>query len=261
MAEEEGTALHLRGSNSLRATAALVAEAFMKETPGAIVVVEGGGTTRGLKALLDGTADLAMTSSALQQGTLSRATAEGVELVRHVVCYNAIAPIVHPDNPVQSVTLRQLEKIFTGRIVNWKTLGGEDQPISTLVHGPASGTQETWRAAVLKPGSVLTPRAEVLNSAKTLKRVAGNRGSIGYVAAALVDDDVRLLAIDGVVATPETVGEGHYPVLQELAVVGRKGEEGRIAPFLRYFLDAEKGQAIVIRVGLSPAPATGEGKP
>ena len=144
--------LTINGSTTILPFAQVAVERFMASRPEVRISLSGGGTGNGIKALIDGTADIANASRAIRQGEAERARGKGVNPVRFVVALDCIVPIVHPGNPVRSLTLDQLKKIYTGEIVNWKEVGGEDAPIAAVGRDSSSGTYGTWQEMVVERG-------------------------------------------------------------------------------------------------------------
>jgi phosphate transport system substrate-binding protein len=184
-----GTAatLQLTGSTTLLPRMQRAAEAYMGLHPARIVINGGCGTTRGYKALLDGTTHVAMASSKAPGDMTAVAAARGLAFRETVVARDAILALVHASNPLTMASLRDLRNIFTGRIANWRQLGGIDAPIDVLVGPPAGGVSASWRGMVLGADDTLLPSARVLPMAERIARVAAQPYAITYVAQTTVD--------------------------------------------------------------------------
>jgi ABC-type phosphate transport system substrate-binding protein len=126
-------AVHVRGTEVLVPMAQYMAETYMRDHPGSTIVVNGGGTFKGYKSLLDGTADIAMVSSSEQENVNNLFSKDSPHLAKTVVGYTAIVPVVHPNNPLQNISLERLRDVFSGSIKNWKQLGGQDAAIVILI--------------------------------------------------------------------------------------------------------------------------------
>ena len=130
---------------------------------------------------------------------------------------DGIAVVAHPDNPVGGVSLEQLRKIFSGAIANWKEVGGEDKPIVVIGRTAASGTREFFSSAVMQ-GDGVKARECFDGNADVQACVLGTPGAIGYVGLGFLNG-LKVLAVEGVQAGPETVAAGAYPVSRPLFMV------------------------------------------
>jgi phosphate transport system substrate-binding protein len=200
-------ALQLSGSTTLLPRMQRAAESYMRVqmfSDAARIVINGGcGTARGYKALLDGTTDIAMASGAVPADLAAAAAARGLAFRAAIVSRDAILPLVHAANPLDSLTLLQLRNIFTGRIVNWRGVGGPDAAIEVLV-GPASGgVSASWHKTLLGDGDTCTPLARVLGMDERLARLAKRPDAITYLAQmALPLRGLKVLRVGGIAAAP-----------------------------------------------------------
>lgn len=178
------TAIHLRGSDNLAQVLRVVVERFMDENPGTLLALSAGGTVRGFKAIIDGTCEMALASSAMPEEQSRLATKAKITLRSEIIGSDAILPLVNADNPLPSLTLEQLRRIFAGRVSNWAELGGNNRPITVMVMDPGSGTAATWREQVLA-GTPLSTRAIIVRERESALRVAADSGAISYRAEIL----------------------------------------------------------------------------
>ncbi|RRD63712.1 phosphate ABC transporter substrate-binding protein [Fretibacterium sp. OH1220_COT-178] len=250
--------LTINGSTTILPFAQVAVERFMASRPEVRISLSGGGTGNGIKALIDGTADIANASRAIRQGEAERARGKGVNPVRFVVALDCIVPIVHPGNPVRSLTLDQLKKIYTGEIVNWKEVGGEDAPIAAVGRDSSSGTYGTWQEMVVERGDVqgrksrVAARTQVVaSSGAMVGTVAGNRFAIGYDGIGYVDDTIRALSVEGVAPSAENAKAGRYPLSRELYMYTAGEPAGDAKSFIDYML-SQDGQRIVEDEGFIP---------
>lgn len=246
----ETASIHLRGSTSLLTAAQKVAEAYMARNPDTAVVVRGGDSGPGLKALLDGTADVAMVSAAIPPDVIKRAKALSLALSVRMVALDAVVPVVNPANPLASLSLDQLRALYRGAIDDWSTLAGGTGGVTLLALPPVSGTAVAWKAAVLGDG-VQTPRAQAVNAAQMKKTLAADPGAIGYLGLAAVDASIKPVAIDGVPGTRQTVQDGSYPLRRELSLVTTDKSGKAVADFVAFFTSPE-AQTLVAGSGLLP---------
>jgi phosphate transport system substrate-binding protein len=233
-------AVHLRGSSNLVPMAQYMAETYMRDQTTATIVVSGGGTYRGYKALLDGTADIAMVSSAPQEDVQHLLGDKPPAFKSTVVGYTAIVPVVHPTNPLRNVTLAQLQGIFTGRINNWKSLSGKDMPIRVLIGAPSDGLTETWRLSVIGRDSPFTPKSQVMDVGQRLSKVAAQADSITFISVGELAAGVRALPVNGVNASNDAVRDGRYVLGAPLMLVTLQQPSQATQNFVRYFSTPNK---------------------
>lgn len=192
------SAVHLAGSTTMLSRMRRVAEAYMGERPAArIVVIDGGGTARGCKALLDRTVDIAMASGGVPDEFANQLAGRRA-LRTTIISTDAIVPLVHAANPVADLSLRQLANIFSGRISNWKEAGGADAPIHVLVGPPGGGVTVSFKQLVLGDDATFTPSRVVLETGKRLQLAGGDPHAITYVAMMPLDRlGLKILTVDG----------------------------------------------------------------
>lgn len=246
-----GDRLVLQGSTTVLPIAQRVAEEFMKRNPGVEVSVRGGGSGVGIAGLMDGTCDIANSSRPMKEKELEQARQKGIEPKEFAIARDAIAVIIHPTNPIEGLTLEQLRGIYTGRITNWKEVGGPDLRIVVVSRDSASGTYEAFNHLVLGKER-LTPRAlyQASNKAVALT-VAKTKGAIGYVGLAYVEPTVKAIKVNGVEPSEEAVKEGLYPLQRPLFMYTRGEPRGLVKEFIEFVL-SEEGQRIVREVGFIP---------
>ena len=248
-----GTALAgelvMNGSTTVLPFAQSSAEAFMKANPGIKISVSGGGSGNGIKALLDGTAQIANSSRQMKKEEVEQAKPKGITPVEHTVAVDCIVPIVHPSNPVTDLTVDQLKGIYTGKITNWKEVGGPDKPIAVVGRDTSSGTFEVWEGKILQKEPV-TPRALVVaSSGAVIQTVAKNPLALGYDSLGYVDtSSVKPLKIAGVAGTPDTARSGKFATSRKLYMVTNGTPQGDAKKYLDFLVSPE-GQKYVAKEG------------
>lgn len=145
-----GAELVMNGSTTVLPIAQAAAEKYMEADSAIKISVSGGGSGNGIKAIIDGTTDIANSSRFIKQSEVKAAVEKGNYPVPFAVAMDALLPIVHPENPVQDLSIEQLRDIYTGKIKSWKDVGGEDKPIAVVGRDTSSGTYETWQEIILK---------------------------------------------------------------------------------------------------------------
>ncbi len=176
---------------------------------------------------------------------------EGNYPVPFAVAMDALLPIVHPENPVQDLSIEQLRDIYTGKIKSWKDVGGEDKPIAVVGRDTSSGTYETWQEIILKKERV-SPRALIVaSSGAMLTTVAKNKYAIGYDGIGYINNTVKPLMVNGKKGSAETALDGSYPIARFLYMFTKGWPAGEIMKFLNFML-SDEGQRIVASTGFVP---------
>lgn len=241
----------VKGSTTVLPVAQAAAEAYMKKNPGVNISISGGGSGDGIKALIDRSTDIADSSRDISPEEISRAERNGVDPVGHKVAIDAIVPIVHLSNPVKNLSIEQLSLIYQGKIRNWKEVGGETRVIVVISRDSSSGTYESWGEKVLH-GAKVTPRAQLqVSSGMIIQLVSRNKFAIGYIGIGYLNENVKGLAVNGVVATPANALSGMYPIARPLYMYTDGQPQGEAGKFIKFLLSRE-GQAIVKKEGFVP---------
>jgi phosphate transport system substrate-binding protein len=237
---------------------------FNRARPEVDIAVSGGGSGTGIKALINGTADIANSSREITDKEVEQARAAGVHPTEHVVAYDGIAVIVHPDNPVEEFTLQELSDIFSGEVQQWRVVGvrgmGEIQAVS---RDSASGTYEAFKELVVTLGGEAKDRdygAAVLKQGSNqavLALVAQTRTAIGYVGLGYLDESVRAVPValasgaEPVAATSPNVTNGSYPISRALYCYTDGEPTGVLREYLEW-VESLEGQSIVKELGFVP---------
>lgn len=242
--------LVIKGSTTVLPAAQKIAEAYMQER-NVSVSLSGGGSGNGIKAIVDGTTDIAMASRFIKDKEIQLACAKGIYPVPFRIALDCIVPVVHPSNPVADLTLSQMEKIYKGEITNWKDVGGKNEKIVIVSRDSSSGTFEVWGEIVLKGGRVVPSALTVASNGAAVQTVAQTTGAIGYVGLAYVNESLKQLKVEGVMGTEATTLSGQYAVSRPLFLFTQSWPEGTILDFINYVF-SPKGQKLVQSVGSVP---------
>lgn len=196
---------------------------------------------------------------------LALAEAAGITLVCEPICLDAFVFITHADNPVVSLTLSQIRDIYTGRITNWKEVGGEDKAIVPYQREPNSGSQTAMEALVMQGETISAAQENMVDEGmgRLVSRVGeyhNDTVGIGYSYQYYLDvlyasDQVKTLAIEGVQPTPENLQSGAYPLTTNYYAVFRGGEEDMPAGRFSAWLLTDEGQACIAQAGYVPLRA------
>lgn len=256
MAAHAQDKLVMDGSTTVGPIAKAFAETYMRQNPGVNITVSESGSGNGAKALLNGTCDIANLSRHLKESEKKAMSEKGVKPVAHVVAFDALPVIVHPSNRVKGLTIDQIRDIYTGKITNWKEVGGGDQRIVVISRDTNSGTFETFKELVLGNDSKIVASAEYTGSNGGVRqRVQMTKGSIGYTGLGFVDRSVKALDVNGVAPSAESVVAKQYPISRELFMF-TNGEpvSDSLAAKLLSMSRTEKGREIIKEIGYVPVP-------
>jgi phosphate transport system substrate-binding protein len=238
--------LSVSGSTTILPIAEVAAESYQAAHPGVRVLVAGVGSSAGIESVTNGTSDIGTSSRELKGEELKAG------LVDTPIAYDAIAVIVNPSNPVTDLAKAQVAAIFTGKVRNWKQVGGPDMPILLVNRDAASGTREAFDKIVLK-GAPFDPSAAVLPGTGQVRSVVGQApGAVGYISLGYVTDQVKTVAVDGVEPTPATVRSGSYPVRRVLHFFTKGAPAGLAKAYTDYVLSAPVQKDAVAKAGFVP---------
>ena len=243
----------ISGSTTVLPIAQKAAEVYMGRHPQVRISVAGTGSGDGIKSIIDGTASIGDSSRDMKKKERELARKRGVNPVRHTVALDCIVPVVNPANPVKNLTLAQLRDIYTGKIRNWKQVGGWDKPLVVISRDSSSGTFEVWNHKVLKKARVRPDAQLQASNGAVAQAVAGNRYAIGYVGIGYLNPGLKPLTVNGIQASPATARDGSYPIARALYMFTRGEPTGAVKDFLD-FVKGPEGQKIVAGEGFVPLP-------
>lgn len=244
----------IKGSDTVLPLSQKEAESYMKTNPSATVTVTGGGSGVGISALLTGTTDIAQASRKIKFSEKQKLQEGGKTAKEVIVAYDALAVVVHPANKVTKLTREQLEGIFTGKITNWKEVGGADLKIVPYSRETSSGTYEFFKESVLKNKNYMNGIMSMPATGAIIQSVSQTKGAIGYVGLAYLNESVKAVHISydgGKNYTEPSVANAKnktYPVVRPLYFYYEVKSEKTVKPFIDYVLSAA-GQKIVSEVG------------
>jgi len=238
----------LSGSTTVQPLAEKLAEAFMTENTGLQIDVQGGGSSVGVKAAGQATSDIGMASREIKESEL----AEFPKLKIFVIARDGIAIVTHPDVPVSDLTVEQVRDIFSGKITNWKDLGGDDQNIIVVSREEGSGTRAAFEEMVMGEDALIAASAILQASNGAIRTtVSTTPYSIAYLSFGYLDDTVKSISIDGVAPTEPNAADGSYPIVRPLNMLTNGEPAGMVKAFLDFIL-SEAGQKLVVEDGYIP---------
>lgn len=254
----------IKGSDTMVILGQRFAEEYMKNNPGVVIQVNGGGSGTGIAALINGTVDLAQSSRPMKDG--EKADVEkrrSAKLNETPVALDALAVFVNEGNPVRELSIDQLSAIYTGKVTNWNQVGGGNAPIVLYGRENSSGTYEYFKEHVLNKAD-FAPRTQTLQgTAAVINAVSRDRNGIGYGGIAYAQG-VRAIGVKKDAASPmvepkeENVANGTYPVARHLYFYWVSTAPSEIQQFVQWATSVD-GQKLVEQVGyfpLSNAPKT-----
>lgn len=232
------------GSSALQPLASQAADDFMKDNPDVTITVNGGGSGTGLKQVSDGAVDIG--NSDVEASEKLDADA-AKELTDHKVCTLTVATVVNKDLDVDNLSTEDLKGIFTGKITNWKEVGGPDLDIMLVTRPESSGTRALFKQYALEGEEEASNSSlETDDSGTLIEAVKKNKGAIGYVALSyLVDNkDVKGVSIDGVAPTLKNTYNGKYNVWGYEHMY-TKGDDNKVAnAFIDFMTSDDYGDTI-----------------
>lgn len=256
------TTIENKGSDTMVNLALAWAEEYMKQHPDVRLSVTGGGSGTGIAAMINGTVDIANASREMKQEEIDAAKKNGREPKEFVVAQDAIAVVVHPSNPVNGLTLRQLSDIYTGKITNWREVGGADRPIVLLSRESNSGTYVYFLENVIRLGDsksqlLFSPETLLMPSSEGISaEVRQNPNAIGYDGLGYVTPDQKMLGVaknnasEFVLPSVESVNAGTYPISRPLYMYTAGEPQGAVKAYMDWVL--QDGQTLISELGFVP---------
>lgn len=255
--------IQVKGSDTMVNLGQGWAEKYMEENPSEFVAVTGGGSGTGLSSLISGTCDIAMCSRNIKEKEIALARGRGIEPYEIKAALDGLAIVVNPGNPAGKLTMGQLADIFTGRITNWKQIGGEDKKIVILSREVNSGTHVYFKEHVLRKGDPdskeeFAASALMLSSSQAIAdEVAGNSAAIGYYGMGYISNKQKAIWVakdansEFIAPTIDNVVSWRYPISRPLYLYTNGQPRGLVKKFVDFAL-SRKGQEIVIDTDFVP---------
>jgi phosphate transport system substrate-binding protein len=247
--------LVIKGSDTLGAKLVpQLAEAYKASHPGVSFEIAAEGSTTGIAAIIDGTANIGMASRRAKPTEMSAGQAKGVIMKPTVVAYDGIGVIVNANNSVGTLTRRQVEQIFAGDITDWSAVGGAPGRISIYTRNTSSGTYSDFKALAMNNRDYASSSQKMAGNEQIAAEVAKNPAGIGYVGLAyLTDPGIKVVAIDGATPTKESVIAHKYPYARPTFYYTNGDPTGEAAKFIE-FTHSDEGRSIVEKVGFVAPP-------
>ena len=253
-----GSSVTIKGSDTLVRLGQRWAEEFMKQNPGSVIQVSGGGSGTGIAALLNGTTDICEASRDMKEKEYKQAEKLGIKPYRISVALDGIAIFLNENNKVTNLTFAQLKGIYTGAITNWKEVGGEDTKIILYGRENNSGTYAFFKEHVLNEEDYSDYTQTLPGTAAVVNAVSKDKNGIGYGGiawatgvkfASVALNDTTAFVLPSV----EAVSNGSYPVSRELYWFFNSKPEGELKKLVNWALSPD-GQKISEEIDYVPLP-------
>ena len=233
------------GSTSMEKVIGALGEAFQNDT-GISFTYNPTGSGSGIKAVQEGRCDIGLSSRDL------KAEEKEAGLTATVLAYDGIAIIVNPENPVNDLSVETIAKIYTGEISNWSEVGGNDAEIVLIGREAGSGTRDGFES-ITDTENACQYRQELTSTGDVITTVSQNPGAIGYASVASVKDTVKLISVEGVTPSTETIQNGEYKIQRNFVMVTKKN--AKLSPAAQSFFDFATSSAAdewIIAAGAVP---------
>ncbi len=233
----------IAGSTSVQPFIEKIAENFMEKHPMIKMDIQGGGSTAGIQATFNKTCDIGTSSRNLK--------ADESDLKKFTIALDGIAVIVHKNNLINNLTIEQIRGIFSGKIKNWKELGGADQEIIPVTREEGSGTRASFEDMIMGDFAISDACLVQDSNGAVREIIATTPQGIGYISVGLVDEREKAIAINGVIPTSQNVMSCEYKFSRPFLLLSVNEPTGDIKKFIDYVLSKE-GQNILKNSGLIP---------
>lgn len=245
--EDLSGSITIVGSSALQPLVEAAAQQFTSMHPDAAIHVQGGGSGTGLSSISEGYVDIGNADLFAEE----KAGVDPSQLVDHKVAVTGMGPVTHPDTGVANISHEQLIDIFTGKVKNWKEVGGKDEEIVIIHRAKGSGTREVFEQIGLKEAEP-APGMEQDSSGTVRKIVSETPGAISYLSFSYFDDSVIALAIDGIEPTLENVSTNYWKIWAYQHMYTNGEPTGLTKSFLDYMLSDEVQEGLVPEMNYLP---------
>lgn len=244
----------IRGSNTFGEELApkLIAE-FKKDHPHVTFDTEYKGTPYGFGALMVDKCDIAAASREINTNEVSLAKDRDIDFNTYVIGTYSVAVILNGNSVLTNLTSQQVHDIFTGKVQNWKEVGGPDTPVHLYIRDPISGTYLGFKELAMSNDSYAQHPKTFTNYEGIVQAVAQDPAGIGYAS---VEDTkkpgIKAVAISGAVPSPEAVQKGQYPYARPLRLYTNKTKENPLTTDFIHFIQSDRGQKVIADMGFVP---------
>jgi len=234
----------VKGSTTVLPISQACAEVFMDQNASVNISVQGGGSGVGIASIIDGTCDIGNASRPIKDKEIATAKEKGVDVFANIVARDAIAVAVHPSNDINGLTLSQIKAIYTGEFSNWSQVGGSDSEIVVISRDSASGTFEAFNELALDKEKVRPDALLQASNSAVATSVANTPGAIGYIGLGYVNERVKVITVENIMPSKETVNSDTYPLARPLFMYTNGEPTGAVKEFIDFVM-SEEGQKLV----------------
>src|SRR5215212_3044542 len=251
--EARAEKLVIKGSDTLGAKLVpQLAEQFKAQHPGTTFDIAAEGSTTGIAAIIDGTAQIGMSSRRAKTSEVGAAASKGKHMKPTIVAFDGIAVIVNSANPIKGLTKKQVEQIFTGDVTDWSAVGGSGGKISVYTRNTSSGTYSEFKELAMKKRDYAGSAQKMAGNEQIAAEVGKNPSGIGYVGIAYTKaTGVKVASIDGASPSIKSVQDHSYPYSRPTFYYTNGDASGLAKQFVDFTLSST-GQKIVAQVGFVP---------
>lgn len=240
--------LKLKGSDTMYMLTSILAEEYMKTDPSVSIYVEGGGTVSGVKALISGEVNICTASRPLEADEVKLIAEHfGTVGMSFLIAKDALSIYINPDNPVKNITVEELKKIFTGKIINWNELGGNNEPILPIIRMPNSGTYLYFKEHILEGEEYLEPVRIKPSLSGVIDEIRNKRNAIGYGGIGF-KEEIEHALINGIEPSEDNVRNDKYPIQRYLYFYTINNPTGKVKEFIDWVV-SPAGQKIITKAG------------
>ena len=240
--------LTISGSTTVLPIAQAAAEVYMDNHPEANISVRGGGSSIGIASVLAGTVEIGNASRHAKTKEKANARENGIKLFENVIAADAIAMVVNSVNNINNLTIQQIQDIYSGKISNWKELGGKNMPIVVISRDTSSGTYEVFNNMVMQGVNTKSGSLSLGSNNSVVSTIKNSPGAIGYAGLGYLNSSVKTVDVEGVKASKATVNSKEYPVSRTLHMFTNGKPSGEAKKYIDFIL-SEEGQKLVEEQG------------
>ena len=226
------------GSTSVQPLSDELAKVFMAKNPKVKVFVQGGGSSAGTKAAMNGTADIGAASRELKSSEKG--------LFETVIAKDGISVVVNPKNEVKELSLEQIKAIFAGKIINWKEVGGQNMKIVVVNREAGSGTRGAFEEIIMGKDAVTNDCLIQASTGAVKSTVSITKEAIGYISLGALDKTVKPLIVEGYEASEKNILDNKYKIARPFIYVTKSAPTGIVKAYIDFILSNE-GQKIVAK--------------
>ncbi|CAN5485468.1 PstS family phosphate ABC transporter substrate-binding protein [soil metagenome] len=244
----------VKGSDTVLPLSQKEAEVYMKTNKNTSISVVGGGSGVGIAALIDGNTDIAMSSRPIKMEERLKLQEAGRAYKEVTIAFDALSVIVNPENKVSQLTREQIEGIYTGKITNWKEVGGADLKIVVYSRETSSGTYEFFKEHVMNRKNYSSSVLNMPATGAIVQSVSQTKGAIGYIGLAYAEKEVKSLAVSYdkgktfIKPSVESAKNKTYPIVRPLYYYYPVKVEKTVKPYIDFILSTT-GQAVIAQIG------------